>query len=186
MADATDPVELDALDLARAIRARRLSCIEVMTAFLDRIERLNPAVNAIVSLRPREELLREAGTRDHALACGEPLGWLHGLPLAVKDLALTKGLRTTFGSPLFADLVPTADDVAVARLRAAGAILIGKTNTPEFGLGSQTFNPVFGTTRNAYDQGRRGAGPASGAGGRRQRHDGLVAQSRGVQQRDRL
>src|SRR5690606_24272930 len=114
--------------------------------------------NAIVTLRPRAELLAEAEAADRA----GPDGPLWGLPVAVKDLVATKGMRTTFGSPLHANHVPAADDLVAARMRGAGAILIGKTNTPEWGHGSHTFNPVFGATRNPYDL-TRSAGRPSGA-----------------------
>ncbi|MGM0585793.1 MAG: amidase family protein, partial [Pseudomonadota bacterium] len=118
------------------MEAGEVSAEEVMQAHLDRIAAVNPALNAIVSLRDPEACLAEAREADAARARGEALGPLHGLPVAIKDLAATKGLRTTLGSPLFADWVPEADAPMVARLRAAGAIVIGKTNTPEFGLGS--------------------------------------------------
>lgn len=148
--------------LAALIRQRRASSREVVTAFLDHIEAINPHYNAIVSLRPREDILAEADARDADVAAGRPVGPLHGLPQAIKDLASTKGLRTTFGSPLFADFVPPADSVSVERIRAAGAIIIGKTNTPEFGLGSHTYNPVFGVTRNAYAPDRTAGGSSGG------------------------
>ena len=154
-------VDMDACGLADAIATRRVSCREVMAAHLARIERANPAVNAIVSLRPAEVLFAEADVCDRELSAGHRRGPLHGFPHAVKDLAATAGMRTTWGSPLFADHVPTHDALFVERLRKAGVILIGKTNVPEFGLGSHTYNPVFGTTRNAYD-GRFSAGGSSG------------------------
>ena len=150
---------LSACDLVAAMRERRLSASEVMAGFLDRIATVNPRVNAIVTLRPREELLAEAAAMDRA----GPQGPLWGLPVAVKDLVATKGMRTTWGSPLFAGHVPAADDLVAARLRAAGAILIGKTNTPEWGHGSHTFNPVFGATRNPYDLARSAGGSSGGA-----------------------
>ncbi|HIC67239.1 MAG TPA: amidase, partial [Paracoccus sp.] len=124
----TDPTSLDATDLSAAIADGRLRAETVMTAYLDRIEALNPGLNAIVSLRPRDELLAEARRADTAPRSG----WLHGMPVAIKDLAAVKGIRTTWGSPIFADHVPQEDDVVVARMRAAGAIFIGKTNTPEW------------------------------------------------------
>jgi amidase len=154
---------LDAVELSRAIHAKRVSCREVMEAHLDHIGRVNPGANAIVSLRPREALMAEARERDDRLARGETTGWMHGFPHAVKDLAATAGLRTTSGSPLFEEHVPQADAIVVERMRAAGAIVIGKTNTPEFGLGSQTYNPVFGTTTNAYDPSRTAGGSSGGA-----------------------
>ncbi|MDQ8730283.1 amidase [Bradyrhizobium sp. LHD-71] len=159
----SDIVMMDALPLGRALRARQLSCVEVMKAYLDHIERFNPKVNAIISLRERGELIAEAGIRDDQLKRGEDMGPLHGMPQAIKDLAATKGLRTTQGSPLYKDTVPDADALFVERMRNAGAIIIGKTNTPEFGLGSQTYNPLFGLTRNAYDQTRTSGGSSGGA-----------------------
>ncbi len=156
-------VSLEATDLAAAIGARKLSCREVMAAYLARIETANPAVNAVVSLRPHEALLAEAERCDDELARGESRGPLHGFPHAVKDLAPTRGLRTTWGSPLFRDHLPTHDALFVERLRAAGAIIIGKTNTPEFGLGSHTFNEVFGSTGNAFDPSLSAGGSSGGA-----------------------
>lgn len=158
-----DIVGLDARRLSQAIHARAVSCVEVMTAYLDHIERVNPVVNAIVSLEPRDLLLRQAQDRDDALGRGESQGWLHGIPQAVKDLLPTRGIRSTWGSPILASFVPEVDAIAVERLRGAGAILIGKTNVPEFGLGSQTYNEVFGTTRNAYDLSRTAGGSSGGA-----------------------
>ena len=156
-------VNLDAVALSRAIKAKQVSCVEVMNAYLDQIERLNPRVHAIVSLRPREDLLKEAADRDAQIARGEHLGWMHGFPHAVKDLEPTRGIRTTMGSPLFKNFFPRDDSILVERLRHAGAIIIGKTNVPEFGLGSQTYNPVFGTTLNAYDQSKTCGGSSGGA-----------------------
>ena len=155
--------DLDADALSRMIHSRSVGCRETLESFLDRIERLNPTYNAIVSLRDRDELLREADARDAMLARGESMGWLHGMPIAIKDLASTRGIRTTWGSPIFRDFVPDADSLPVERVRRAGAIVIGKTNTPEFGLGSQTYNRVFGVTRNAYDASRCAGGSSGGA-----------------------
>jgi amidase len=154
---------LDAAALSQAIRARDISCREVMQAFLARIDRLNARFNAIVSLQAPETLLALADQRDAQLARGEWLGWMHGLPLAVKDLAATAGIRTTLGSPLLREFVPAEDAIFVAQMKAAGAIVIGKTNTPEFGLGSQTYNRVFGTTDNAYHPTRTSGGSSGGA-----------------------
>lgn len=159
----SDIVMMDALPLGHAIRAKSVSCVEVMTAFLDHIGRINPHVNAMISMRERGELIAEARERDEQLARGEDMGPLHGIPQAIKDLAATKGLRTTQGSPIFKDTIPEADALFVERMRAAGAIIIGKTNTPEFGLGSQSYNPVFGATRNAYDTSKTGGGSSGGA-----------------------
>ena len=159
----SDIVMMDALPLGRAIRARQLSCVEVMNAYLDHIERFNPKVNAIISMRERKALVAEATLRDEQLKRGEDMGPLHGMPQAIKDLAATKGIPTTQGSPIYKDVIPDADALFVERMRNAGAILIGKTNTPEFGLGSQTFNPVFGLTRNSYDQTKTSGGSSGGA-----------------------
>ena len=151
-----------ARDLARWIAERRLGAEELMHRFLARIEAVNPTVNAIVTLLP-EAALDGARAADAALARGEPTGPLHGLPIAVKDLTLTRGIRTTFGSPIHRDFVPEEDELYVERLKAAGAIVIGKTNTPEFGAGSQTFNQVFGATRNPYATTRTCGGSSGGA-----------------------
>ena len=153
---------LSATELAARVRRRDVSCGEVMDAHLDRIARVNPRLNAIVTLL--EEQGREwAGAADEMLARGEAVGPLHGLPIAHKDLVLTKGVRTTLGSPIFADFVPDQDEIIVERLRAAGAIMVGKTNTPEFGAGSQTYNQVFGATRNPYDSSTTCGGSSGGA-----------------------
>ncbi len=153
---------LTAVELAQRIRSRDLSCVEVMEAHLRQIERVNPQVNAIVTLAP-EQALAQARAADAALRRSDAVGPLHGLPVAHKDLVQTKGMRTTFGSPIYADFVPDVDDLIVTRIRKAGAILIGKTNTPEFGAGSQTFNPVFGATRNPYDCTKTCGGSSGGA-----------------------
>ncbi|HWK68488.1 MAG TPA: amidase [Rhizobiaceae bacterium] len=160
---AGDICRLPALDLVDGIRRRTFSAREVAAAFLDRIEAVNPHVNAIVSLRDRAAILKEADAADQALAQEATAGPLLGLPVAIKDLALTKGLRTTFGSPIFADFVPEEDDFFVARMRKAGAIVIGKTNVPEFGLGSNTYNNVFGPTLNAFDPALTAGGSSGGA-----------------------
>src|SRR5215472_2168387 len=159
----TDIVLMDGGALSRAIHTKRVSCVEVMKAYLAQIEKLNAAVNALVALQDPSELLVQANERDAQLARGEVMGVLHGIPHAVKDLQPVKGIRTTQGSPIFKDFVPTTDSLMVSRLRSAGAIFIGKTNTPEFGLGSHTFNSVYGFTRNAYDQSRSAGGSSGGA-----------------------
>jgi len=159
----SDLVMMDAVALGSAIHSRQVSCVEVMTAYLDHIGRLNPKVNAIVALEDRAGLLTKAAERDAQLARGQSMGPLHGFPHAVKDLQPVKGIRSTQGSPILKDFVPTVDSLMVERLRKAGAIIIGKTNTPEFGLGSHTYNPVYGITRNAYDQSRSAGGSSGGA-----------------------
>lgn len=149
-----------ALELSAALAAREISAAELMRATLDRIAAVNPGVNAIVSLRDADALRDEARAADAA----PRKGWLHGIPVAVKNLVAVAGVRTTWGSPIHADFVPEADDLLAARLRAAGAIVIGKTNTPEFGLGSHSYNPVHGVTRNPYDRSRSAGGSSGGAG----------------------
>ncbi|MEM6759176.1 MAG: amidase [Pseudomonadota bacterium] len=149
-----------ALDLSEALQKRDISAVELMQTTLARVESVNGKVNAIVSLRDPDACLEEAQRADDSA----PQGWLHGIPIAIKDLANAAGLPTTMGSPLFAGQIAQADDIVVARLRAAGAIVIGKTNTPAFGLGSHSTNPVFGPTRNPYDQARTAGGSSGGAG----------------------
>ena len=159
----TDLLELSATELSRRIAARSVSCHALMQAALARIEALNPRFNAIVSLREPQQLLAEAGERDAELARGVRRGWMHGFPLAVKDLSHAAGLPTSMGSPLSPRSAARADSLHVARMRAAGAIVIGKTNTPEFGLGSHTYNTVFGTTLNAYQPALSAGGSSGGA-----------------------
>jgi len=154
-----DIAKTSALDLSAALQNGTITAPEVMAATLDRIDQVNPEVNAIVSLRDRADLMAEA----EAVQAAEPKGWMHGIPIAVKDLANAAGFPTSMGSPLFAGQMAEQDDLHIGRLRAAGAIVIGKTNTPEFGLGSQTFNPVFGATKNPYDAGRTCGGSSGGA-----------------------
>jgi len=156
-------VSMDACGLAQAIRTRTVSCVEVMNACLDQVERLDPGANAIVALGDRGDLLRQAAERDAELARGGPIGPLHGFPHAVKDLQPVKGIRFTRGSPLFKDFVAPEDNLQTGRLRASGVIFIGKTNTPEFGLGSHTVNRVYGATRNSYDATRSAGGSSGGA-----------------------
>ena len=153
---------LSAVELAGRIRAKDLSSREALSAHLAQIERVNPKVNAIVTLIP-ELAFKLAQEADDALARGATPGRLHGLPIAHKDLQPTRGIRTTFGSRIFEDFVPPADSLLVERVREAGATLIGKTNTPEFGAGSQTFNEVFGATLNPYDVTKTCGGSSGGA-----------------------
>ncbi len=151
-----------AVELQRLLRSREVSAREVMDAHLAQIDRVNPTVNAIVTYLP--DLGREgAAAADERLARGEELGPLHGLPIAHKDLITTQGIRTTWGSPIYKDFIPEQDALIVERLKGGGAITIGKTNTPEFGAGSQTFNPVFGATVNPYDLGKTCGGSSGGA-----------------------
>ncbi|VVE23944.1 amidase [Pandoraea cepalis] len=157
-------VALDALALSDAIHTRRVSCREVMQAYLTHIAHYNPAVNAIVSLHDADALLAQADERDQQLANGQSVGWMHGMPHAVKDFAACAGFPTRKGSPLTSAAPDTQDSIGVARIRAAGAIFIGKTNVSEFGLGSHSYNPVFGTTGNAYDPTRSAGGSSGGAG----------------------
>ena len=154
--------QLSATELGRRIRAKEFSARDVVSAHLDRIALVNPSVNAIVTL-VADRAMESARLADEAMARGAAVGPLHGLPIAHKDLQITKGIRTTFGSPIYKDFVPAEDSLLVERIRQAGAILVGKTNTPEFGAGSQTFNPVFGVTRNPYDTTKTCGGSSGGA-----------------------
>lgn len=156
-------VDFSATQLSTVIRNRSVSCVEVMQAYLTHIHRVNPAYNAIVSMVEDAQLLEQARQADQALEQGQYKGWMHGMPHAVKDLAPVEGLRFTSGSPMFADRVASEDSAMVARMRASGAIFIGKTNTPEFGLGSQSYNPVFGATGSAYDPALTSGGSSGGA-----------------------
>ena len=156
-------VELTATALSGAIHARQASCREVMQAHLERIAIVNPVHNALVSLRDGDELLREADALDAELARGASRGWMHGLPQAIKDIAPVAGLPNTMGSTLLREFVPREDGLLARRMKAAGCIVIGKSNTPEFGLGSHTFNEVFGVTRNAFDVSKSAGGSSGGA-----------------------
>src|ERR1700733_1491796 len=151
-----------AVEMAALIRAKKLSAREALAEHLKQIHRVNPQVNAIVTLIA-DRATADAARADEMQARGEILGPLHGLPVAHKDLLETAGVRTTFGSPLFKDNIPAHDNLLVTRMRAAGAIFLGKTNVPEFGAGSQTFNRVFGATRNPYDLTKTCGGSSGGA-----------------------
>lgn len=153
---------LSATEQSELIRTKKISAEQLIRAHLDQIERLNPTLNAIVTLTA-ESAMAEAASADKKIAANESVGVLHGLPVAHKDLFLTKGVRTTFGSLAFKDFVPDVDSLPVERLKKAGAISLGKTNTPEFGAGSQTFNAVFGSTPNPYDL-TKTCGGSSGGG----------------------
>jgi amidase len=161
--DRGDPIcYLSATELMARIRRKQISAREVLSAHLAQIERVNPKVNAIVTL-VAERAMADAARADDLQARGQALGVLHGLPVAHKDLVDTAGIRTTRGSPFYRDHVPTRDALIVSRLRAAGAITCGKTNTPELGAGSQTFNSIFGATRNPYDLEKTCGGSSGGA-----------------------
>ena len=151
-----------AVELAGLIRDGELSARELLEVHLDQIERITPQVNAIVTLTD-ELAMSQASAADESQARGEPLGPLHGLPVAHKDLVATAGIRTTWGSPIYADFVPSEDALIIERLKAAGVVQVGKTNVPEFGAGSQTFNPVFGACLNPYDTSRTCGGSSGGA-----------------------
>ena len=155
-------VHLNATELASRIKRKQVSAREVMAAHLARIEAVNPKVNAVVTL-VGERAMADAARADELQARGGPLGPLHGLPIAHKDLVDTAGIRTTRGSPFYREHVPTSDALIVTRIRAAGAVTVGKTNTPEFGAGSQTFNTVFGATRNPYNLAKTCGGSSGGA-----------------------
>ena len=142
---------MSALELTALLKAKRISAREVLKEHLDQIKKINGKVNAIVTHVAEDELMKTALVADEAIANGKTLGLLHGLPIGVKDLFDTKGLRTTYGSPIGKDFVPTQDALIVEREKKAGAIMVGKTNVPELGMGSQTFNPIFGATLNPYD-----------------------------------
>jgi amidase len=162
-AAATDDIcYMRAVDMAAAIRAKKLSAREVMQAHLRQISRINSSVNAMVTLVPEDQLMTQAAAADEAIARGKSVGALHGMPVAVKDLHETSGIRTTFGSPLHKNNVPDFDCRVVQKEKEAGAIVLGKTNVPEFGLGSQTFNPVFGPTHNPWDLSKTCGGSTGG------------------------
>jgi amidase len=157
-----DLCRLSATELVRRIRSKEVSAREVTAAHLARIETVNAGLNALVTLHA-EEAMTAALHADEAHARGETLGLLHGLPVAHKDLFLTRAMRTTFGSPIYQRFIPDQDSIIVERQRRAGAITLGKTNTPEFGAGSQTFNTVFGATRNPFDASKTCGGSSGGA-----------------------
>ena len=155
--------DISAQALSQAIHSKQVSCREVMQLTLQQVARHNPQSNAIVSLADPDDLLRQADERDAKLSRGQSMGWMHGMPQAVKDLAHVAGFRTSLGSPLTPTAPATEDGLMASRMKAAGCIVIGKTNTPEFGLGSHTFNEVFGATRNAWDPRKTAGGSSGGA-----------------------
>ncbi|MCL2608353.1 MAG: amidase [Treponema sp.] len=159
---ANSVVEMSGWELSRAIHEKKLSCREAMRAYLDHIARVNPRVNAVVALRDGEALLAEADLKDALLARGEDGGWMCGFPQAVKDMEETRGIVTTYGYRGFRDFVPDFDGFVARRLKEAGSVLIGKTNTPEWGLGSNTYNEVYGATGNPYDHALTSGGSSGG------------------------
>jgi len=158
----TDPADLSAVEARRLIGSKDLSPVELLDACIARIDRCNGAINAIVA-RDDARAREAAKAAEKAVLDGDALGPLHGLPLGVKDLTETAGLRTTWGSLLFKDHVPARDDPIIARLRRAGAIVLGKTNTPEFGAGAVTTNPVHGMTGNPHDPAKTSSGSSGGS-----------------------
>lgn len=158
-----DVTSMSASVLSSAIKARHISCKEVMHAYLARIHRYNPVYNAIVSMADDDSLIKEAERADLELDQGKYRGWMHGMPHAVKDLADVKGFPTSMGSPIFAGQVAASDSFVISRIREQGPIFVGKTNTPEFGMGSQSYNPVFGATGSAYDPKLTAGGSSGGA-----------------------
>jgi Asp-tRNA(Asn)/Glu-tRNA(Gln) amidotransferase A subunit family amidase len=159
----TEPCELSALEARALIGRRALSPVELLDSCLKRVAEVNHAVNAMVAIdEPAARAAAKAA--EAAVMAGGPLGALHGLPVGIKDLEETKGLRTTYGSPIFADFVPEADCQMVANLRRAGAVVMGKTNTPEFGAGANTRNAVYGVTGNPFDPTKSAAGSSGGSG----------------------
>ena len=160
---AHDIAELDAISLSRAIRARALSCVETLDAFVGQVTRLNPQVNALVALEPTDALRQQAEQLDAELARGHWRGPLHGFPQAPKDIMPAKGLVTTKGSPIFKGQISTTDAIVFERMREGGAVFVGRSNSPEFGLGGHTYNNVYGTTGNAFDPSKTAGGSSGGA-----------------------
>ncbi|MDR5740693.1 MULTISPECIES: amidase [unclassified Caballeronia] len=158
-----DIVSLDAVALSKAIHTRDVSCVEVMQAYLAQIDRFNPQVNAIVAMQDRDALIAKARQCDEQLSGGESRGPLHGFPQAPKDILPVAGMVTTKGSPIYAGEISQADAVVHERMRRGGVVFVGRTNSPEFGLGGHTYNPVYGTTRNAFDPSRSAGGSSGGA-----------------------
>jgi amidase len=159
----TDITDFNASELSERIHQRQISCTEVMQAYLQRIEKLNPLYNAIVNLAPADQLTTQARQCDEELLQGQSRGWLHGIPQAIKDTGHALGFPSTLGSRLLAQQMPRADSIMTERMKAAGAIVIGKTNMPELGLGSHTFNTLFGATPNAWDTSVSAGGSSGGA-----------------------
>jgi amidase len=156
-------VEWSGRELSKNIQSKEVSCQEVMDAYLNQIDKVNPKVTAIVALQDRELLMKQAKEKDEELQAGNSNGWMHGFPQAIKDLENTAGIVSSQGSPIFKDYIPKEDSLLVKRMKDAGSIIIGKTNTPEWGFGSQTYNPVYGPSGNPYDPERTTGGSSGGA-----------------------
>jgi len=156
-------IEMPAWELSQRVCRREVSCAEVMQAYLDHIAKVNVSVNAIVALQDRDALMKQAEEKDALLVRGRSMGWMHGFPQAIKDMEETKGIVTTFGYRGLKDFVPQTDSLVVSRMKQAGSIIIGKTNVPEWGFGSHTFNEVYGATANPYDHSRTSGGSSGGA-----------------------
>jgi amidase len=160
----TEIVDMTAVELSQNLANCKLSSVEVLASYLKQIERLNPSVNAIVHEQPRELLFDQARKYDDHIVSDGAVGVLHGIPMAPKDIVAVAGMVTTKGSPIYKDFVSTSDAVAIERTRNAGAIFVGRTTTPEFGLGGHTYNNVYGATCNAFDQSKSAGGSSGGAG----------------------
>lgn len=156
-------IEMPAYKLSQVIHKKEASCVEVMNAYLDHIDKVNPRVHAIITLQERDNLISQAREKDNLLYQGKDCGWMHGFPQALKDMVATKGIRTTKGSPILKDWIPDADAVLAERMKAAGSIIIGKTNLPEWGYGSNSYNSLFDTVGNPYDAGKTAGGSSGGA-----------------------
>jgi amidase len=169
-------IDRSAAEIRDLVASRRASAREILAATLARIAAVNPTLNAVVTLNPRAE--DEARAVDEAIARGEAPGVLSGVPIGIKDVTPVAGLRTTYGSPIYADHVPAEDASVVARLKRAGAVIVGKTNCPEFAAGGNTFNPVFGRTRNPWDPSKTAGG--STGGGAAALASGMIALAEGT------
>jgi len=159
----SDIIDLDGIALSHAIHKRQISCREVMMEYLARIDRLNPQINAVISRKDTDLLLRQADDYDDLLKKGRSLGWMHGFPIAIKELASVKDMPWTMCSPALKDVIAERDEIQVERIKASGAIIIGKTNTPEFGMGSHSYNPLHGSTKNPYNLDLTAGGSSGGA-----------------------
>ncbi len=156
-------IDLPAYELSQVIHSKEASCSEVMNAYLDHIDEVNPRVNAIITRQDRDDLMAQAKEKDDMLYKGQDCGWMHGFPVALKDMVATKGIRTTKGSPILKDNIPKEDAILAERVKRDGGIIIGKTNLPEWGYGSNSYNPLFPTVANPYDETKTAGGSSGGA-----------------------